>query len=284
MPVDLDLLLRNVFHFDWLRDACFERLYGEVTKRTARHNVHFLNYGWLPPTPAGLVEPRPTSDPRSQASLSLYQRLLDGAELEGRDALEVSCGHGGGLCFISQHLKPRSLLGIDRNRRAIRFCSERYAGAGISFRYADARSLPCAAASQDVVINVEASHGYANAAAFFREVERVLRPGGHFLLADFRFAGDCERFERELLAGGLELVFREDLTDGVVRALDATTDHTREQIRRLAPACMRRSIGEFAGVQGSRIYRGFKTHGIVYLRYTLRKPGKGERGGATSAS
>ena len=50
----------------------------------------------------------------------------------------------------------------------------------------DAQNLPFPDESFDAVINVEASHIYPNFERFLGEVARVLRPGGHFLYADFR--------------------------------------------------------------------------------------------------
>ena len=52
--------------------------------------------------------------------------------------------------------------------------------------HGNAESLPFADESFDAVINVEASHGYPDFPRFLAEVARVLRPGGHFLYADFR--------------------------------------------------------------------------------------------------
>ena len=38
----------------------------------------------------------------------------------------------------------------------------------------------------DAVIDADASYTYRDFERFFGEVARVLRPGGHFLYADFR--------------------------------------------------------------------------------------------------
>ena len=45
--------------------------------------------------------------------------------------------------------------------------------------------------SYDAVVNVEASHLYPDVPRFLAEVARVLRPGGHFLYADFRRRQRC---------------------------------------------------------------------------------------------
>jgi fatty-acid O-methyltransferase len=58
--------------------------------------------------------------------------------------------------------------------------------AGLDFVQGDAQNLHFPDQSFDAVINVEGSHIYPNFERFLGEVARVLRPGGHFLYADFR--------------------------------------------------------------------------------------------------
>ena len=54
---------------------------------------------------------------------------------------------------------------------------------------ADATALPIGSGSTDVVTSRLAAHHFANAAAAFREIGRILRPGGLFVLVD-NFAPD----------------------------------------------------------------------------------------------
>ena len=64
----------------------------------------------------------------------------------------------------------------------------------------DAQNLPFPDESFDAVINVEASHIYPNFERFLGEVARVLRPGGHFLYADFRNRDGIPDWEAALAA------------------------------------------------------------------------------------
>ena len=55
----------------------------------------------------------------------------------------------------------------------------------------------------DQVINVESSHCYGNFAKFAQEVHQVLKPGGYFIITDFREIGHLKQFEDDIRASGL---------------------------------------------------------------------------------
>ena len=126
---------------------------------------------------------RPTSP---TGSIQLYHRTATQADLSGKQVLEVSCGHGGGASYLVRTLHPASYTGLDLNPAGIDFCRKRHNLPGLDFVHGDAENLPFADQSFDAVINVEASHVYPHFPRFLAEVARVLRPGGHFLYADFR--------------------------------------------------------------------------------------------------
>jgi cyclopropane fatty-acyl-phospholipid synthase-like methyltransferase len=42
------------------------------------------------------------------------------------DVLEIGCGRGGGLNYVSQYLEPKSLIGIDFSGEQAKFCSNNY--------------------------------------------------------------------------------------------------------------------------------------------------------------
>ena len=106
--------------------------------------------------------------------------------ISGKDVLEVSCGHGGGASYLARTLHPASYTALDFNASGIEFCQERHKLPGLSSCTATPRTCPFPDESFDAVINVEASHIYPHFERFLGEVARVLRPGGHFLYADFR--------------------------------------------------------------------------------------------------
>src|SRR5947199_8272561 len=60
---------------------------------------------------------------------------------------------------------------------------------------ADATALPIASGSADGVTSRLAAHHFADAAAAFREIARILRPGGLFVLVD-NYAPDDPALQR----------------------------------------------------------------------------------------
>ena len=131
--------------------------------------------------------PLAASDEPNRFCIQLYHRTATQVDLSGKRVLEVSCGHGGGASYLVRTLRPASYTGLDLNPAGVDFCRKRHKLPGLDFVQGNAEDLPFADQSFDAVINVEASHHYPRFPRFLAEVARVLRPGGHFLYADFRW-------------------------------------------------------------------------------------------------
>ena len=125
----------------------------------------------------------------------------------------------------------------------------------LDFVHGDAESLPFADQSFDAVINVEASHAYPRFPRFLAEVVRVLRPGGHFLYADFRGRSDFSAWEAALADTQMRQVSERVINAEVLRGLEKNSQRSLDLIDRLLPAFLRRFGRCFAGVPGTRLYR-----------------------------
>jgi SAM-dependent methyltransferase len=132
----------------------------------------------------------------------LYKLLRTHGGARGRERLlEVSCGRGGGFNYLVKRWEgPLRAVGLDLSPTAIEHCKRRCTGlcGDVEFIHGSALELPFEDASLDVVVNVEASHIYSDDRVFFQEAQRVLRPGGVLLFADFR----RRRHEPTSRAGG----------------------------------------------------------------------------------
>lgn len=254
------------------RKLMFRRWYQRIAAESGEaRDWTFMNYGWIGDDPALELEP---GDAKDRTSIALYHHLYAKTEVADRDVLEVGSGRGGGASFAARYLKPRSILGVDYSSEAVELCRRLHADVPrLDFRVADAEALPFDDESFDVVISVEATHCFAHADRFFFGAGRVLRPGGSLLVTDFRDLDEIPAFERELAASGLELVEREDVTAGVIAALEADAAAKRDFIDRVVPPELRAQFDDFAAMQGSPMHGALVRGEAPYLAFHLVKPG-----------
>ena len=95
--------------------------------------------------------------------------------------------------------------------------------------------MPFADWAFDVVINVESSHCYLSMQRAMSEVFRVLRAGGHFVLADLRPAEEIPVLREQLCSAGLRLVKQEIITTNVLAALNDDHERKRDLIHEKIP-------------------------------------------------
>jgi SAM-dependent methyltransferase len=240
----------------------------------------FMNYGYAP------LDEDLTGDSEIESDVHgrLYLATAGAVDLADKDVLEVGSGRGGGAALVFERLKPRSLTGLDPARRAVRFCRARHSRPGLDFVVGDAEALPFADGSFDAVLNVESCHCYPNIPQFLRESRRVLRPGGHLLLADFRTVSSVPRpgqkrwtqqdvatFRRQLSESGMRIVEEEDIARNVSRAMELMTPSVRARVERTVPRPLRRLVLEFQGIEGSDVHRVLASGESAYLRFVLER-------------
>lgn len=97
-----------------------------------------------------------------------------------KDVVEAGCGCGQGLGIIGS--VAQTLEGGDFSGRILDIARRHY-GDRARLAEFDAQSLPFADASKDVIILFEAIYYVPEATRFVQECHRVLRPGGHVLIA-----------------------------------------------------------------------------------------------------
>lgn len=262
--------LDNLFAVGWIRKAIWRGWYPFLTRRLQGEGVFFLNYAFEEEPPMGIAL-APADEP-NRACAQLYHHVTSQVALHEKDVLEVSCGHGGGAAYVARTFQPRRYTALDLNPAAIRFCREHHRLDGLAFQQGDAEQLPFEADSFDAVINVEASHCYPDFRRFLAEVARVLRPGGNFLYADFRFSETRADWEQALASCPLEIERVRTINAEVLRGMDRNSQRSLELIRRHLPKFMHGLGRDFAGVKGSRIYNALVSGELTYRSYCLIKP------------
>ena len=261
--------LDALFSFNAVRKALWQAWYPYLTKKLQHEDVVFLNYAYEEEPSMGI--PLDPADAPNRACAQLYHRTAGQIDLAGKNVLEVSCGHGGGASYITRTFKPASYTGLDLNPKGIAFCQKRYPIDGLKFIQGDAQALPFADAHFDALVNVEASHCYPEFPKFLDEVHRVLKPSGHFLYADFRFAERYDEWDAAIAASPLKQLAYADISQEVLRGMDINSERSVALVEQLLPSFFHQVGKDFAGVQGSRIYEALKTGNLQYRCYCLEK-------------
>ena len=97
--------------------------------------------------------------------------------------LDVGCGTGRLLRAAALRWPAARLLGVDPAEGMVEVARRLTPGAEIQRGLAE--SLPLPDASVDLVLSTLSFHHWSDQVAGVREIARVLRPGGHFILVDF---------------------------------------------------------------------------------------------------
>ena len=252
------------------RQLLWKLWYPYLTRKLRDDDVVFLNYAFdddrsAAPTLA-------SADEINRACIQLYHHVGNQATLRGKNLLEVSCGHGGGASYLSRTFLPASYIGLDLNATGIAFCQRRHRVDGLSFTPGNAQQLPFADASLDAVINVEASHCYPDFPRFLTEVFRVLKPGGAFLYADFRFRSGIAEWDNAITALPWRVRATREIKREVLRGMDRNSDRSAALILRHLPRFLHGLGRDFAGVKGSRLYVAFRDGDASYRSWHLEKP------------
>ena len=159
---------------------------------------------------------------------------------------------------------------IDISKSTIDFCNKKHRVPGLSFEIGEAENIPFPNEKFDTLINIESARCYANIGAFFKEVNRVLKPGGMFLYADMIKKSDTEKINYMLLNTGFRILQKENITENVVLALQADSGSRKSFIDQNTPRFMWDAFYEFAGVEGSNRFNEFYKDEIQYWCFILQ--------------
>jgi cyclopropane fatty-acyl-phospholipid synthase-like methyltransferase len=99
--------------------------------------------------------------------------------------LEVGCGNGANCKYIAALNDSVRIIGIDLNEENLEIANTSMGGPRTRFIHDDAQKLDnIGDASVDLLICIESALHYPDKNAFFRQIKRVLKPEGKFLVAD----------------------------------------------------------------------------------------------------
>ena len=228
-----------------------------------------MNYGFSDENL--FIEINPEKE-RERYPAKLYHHTANQEDISEKIVLEVGSGRGGGASYISRYLKPRSVVGIDISKYAVRLCNSIHQYPNLSFCVGDSEKIPFESESFDVVLNVESSHCYGNIPLFLIKVKRVLKPGGFFLWADFRLTKEMPALFNCFLDSGLEKIREKNITKSVINALKKMSKERKEKIKKHVPKPIQPVFMSYTGIEGSEVYDSFIQKRLIYKSATFKKP------------
>ncbi len=111
--------------------------------------------------------------------------LAEAAGAHPRDILDLGCGTGRLIERAARRWPDARLVGIDPSPAMIAEARRKTANdSRMHFEVAEAAALPLPDACIDLAVTTLSFHHWGDQPAGLREVARVLRPGGVFVLAD----------------------------------------------------------------------------------------------------
>jgi ubiquinone/menaquinone biosynthesis C-methylase UbiE len=233
--------------------------------------ISALNWGYAPLSDDVAGSPR-IGEPYQMELYRQGVQALGECRLAGGKFLEISCGLGGGLRYVSDAFDVAFAVGLDYQIVPACLAHKEF---GLAVVQGDANALQFPGGAFDAVLSIEAWHLYFGD-AFLAEARRVLRPGGRLVIADFLYAPlDQTRatLDAAFARNRLSLVLFRDITENVAAACLADSPRREALVRRL-PAALRPFVAQVAAVAKSRQFTAFRERRDTYYLATVEKQGK----------
>ena len=105
-------------------------------------------------------------------------------------AVDIGCGPGHMVLYLAQQTQDLELLGVDLSEEVLAQAEAAALNFGlnerVSFKQGGAQQLPVPDASVDLAFSTLSLHHWSEPVNVLDEVNRILRPGGAFLIFDLR--------------------------------------------------------------------------------------------------
>lgn len=243
----------------------FDAMNARLAGTTYDKHLRFLNYGFEALEGQATPGPRlPIAFPNKDAARLVFAVVGD-TDLTDASVLDVGCGRGGAVGLLAEHTRAAQVVGLDLAHSSVAFARRTFDRSRTAFVRGTAEALPFPDRCFDVVFNLESSACYPSMEAFYREVARVLPPGGHFLYADLFPTAVQQPCRDALAACGLEVEAEADITENVVRSRTRRAERQRVALAEATGG----DLGEWVGQVGSSLFDRLEQRSARYLSFRL---------------
>jgi tocopherol O-methyltransferase len=232
---------------------------------------------------------------KEQAQLQLMEHLAELANIQtGSTVLDIGCGFGGSSIYLAQKYKARA-TGITISPVQVEMARKAATAEHLDARFllmdAEAMDFP---QQFDLLWSVESISHYHDHRSFFANAARFLKPGGVFALTDWfkktglspaqerKFIEPIERgmfieletmadYESHLVASGLQIVHRQDLSRQCAKSWDLALNVIRDKsFWKLAAKMGKDFVTNLRSFRAMRA--GYTSGNFVYGLFIARKP------------
>lgn len=212
----------------------FDQYYKNLNQALKRHTNEYvmLHYPFF----------KNESDSLFQGQKNLTDLCISYVEpLENKHVLEIGCGNGVQCMYIQEKCNPQTITGVDLDPSNIEIANsekDRKQLKNIEFHLGDAQTLTMIQDKMiDIVFNIESALHYPDKLAFLKQVFRVLKPGGRFVITDIltikgKGTGIRKFWKRKMKINNwpkhlydsgfalakLKVEHSEDITDNIIKA------------------------------------------------------------------
>ncbi len=144
--------------------------------------------------------------------------------------LDLGCGPGDITYRMHVCCEQYKIIGVDGSPSMLRFAQKQNNSPKLTWLLADAKSLPFSDSSVDVIFSNSLLHHLYDPKPFWREVKRIVRPGGFIFLRDL-FRPETEDKARsivEMYAGDTSDILKQEYYRSLLSAF--TPDEIQEQL------------------------------------------------------
>ena len=141
----------------------------------------FLNFGYWDEHTAN----------QGQACENLVEKLLDFIPIKKGTILDVACGKGATTHYFLKYFLAQNVTGINISEKQLETASLK--SSGCTFFKMNATALKFEDNTFDNIICVEAAFHFNTREIFFKEANRVLKPGGYLVLSDILMTQEADR-------------------------------------------------------------------------------------------